>query len=342
MGSFNLADMVTGESVQRGDRIVAFLVHDDITEYAHRDNPNQAACDATARYKFVSLPMYGVYDDYGNFKSSSPKGTAMKMALRMTGLTDPDELIPKSVGFDSKVQLLGKENHEPRFLDSGEYTRTYGLAVVHESTFAHMVATQGTEAEQEAEVNAIFTLLEKGENALESTRLNGRPEDPATRNHLFSLSEACSLIEKTVYLDASDVRQEAPMLSNGINRDTFHPDFYAVVRDMGLNSLMHRDPRKEGDEDGPYRRWTFFREYLAALWEIRCFIRALDHAGRELSTSRTIGQYDNSDYVLALQVNSAIESLKRQLPDAGRGKERKKLQERINALYEVKNQILAT
>lgn len=336
MGSFNCADVVTGETIQTGDRVVAFLIHQKPDDIALKDNPNQAACKALDRFKLVSLPMYGVYDDFGSFEASAPQGIAMRLAELMTGLKGSKSICENATGFRSQVQLLGRANHEPRFGSDGNYTRTYGLAYLHESTYQHLVQLCGG-AELDAEVEAVFALLEFADKALEKAQRNGFFEQSKTRNHLFSLSEACSLKDKRTYLDEDLKPVDAPKLSHGLSSSTFHDDFFETVSALGLDNLMYKDPRKPEDGDGPYRKWLALREYLSLLWETRCLVYGLDRVGAEMRPSRTVGQRKAGSDVLMLQLTSAIELRKRTLKGMRKGKERDALQATLNALHEAKN-----
>lgn len=270
-----VTDFLTGERIEPNVPLVAFLVAGALPDGPAWQNPTM---------QLASLPLTGVLTPEGGVAWHAPNSLAMRMALSMTHSASPLDLSEATLGRQARAQLLGKANHPPGMGFSGKFERTYSLAIVRADVYENLVTLQGG-AFTDVRVAEVVALLEEGEAAIERARDGGGLHDDTVRQQLFSLGEACALRCAGTYLDDKSHQVPAPELCTALSEKVFADDLVETAQAFGMLSLLYRDPRGPEDGDGGYGAWAGLKEYLAGLWQARCFSRALQMLGGSVRPS---------------------------------------------------------
>jgi hypothetical protein len=94
MGSFNVACSVSGISLSPGDRCCFIPLEKNPYTDRQAEN-NSTLIYADCYYHPLTLPLFGIYDDYGTMRLD--QGLNLDIALAGLGLTKPDEIFKNCI-----------------------------------------------------------------------------------------------------------------------------------------------------------------------------------------------------------------------------------------------------
>lgn len=295
MGSFYVADFVTGDTIAEGDEVVAFLVRHAIG-YPFDKNMSQPSLRPADRWKLESLPIRGKYGDYGRIVPDDKQSVGIQLACFMTGCAQWDELCDKALDGDGvDVRTMSFMPKEPNTV-----RRHYGLAVMHQSTAeALLTLNQGLPMEEElGAALAVYDLRSKTEALLHSIEASEPPDlDRVGRlqQMVFSLDGVCGLVGDRMYMDEQQAFHEAPSLMHSFE------SMYG--EDFRLALMRSRLTRNRPDDKGiPNQTPAKDRPKLVALlegaWLAQRLYWGLTAICREISPSIRSGQWHNETALL--------------------------------------------
>ena len=318
MGSFYVADCITGETIEDNQAVVGFLVSYS-NAYPMSENANQASLRPTCRFRLESLPIFGKYDDYGIMAPDDETCLAVRLARAMTGTPDWETLMEKGLDFRGGVQLMGKPDGEPTFWNDGKNRRVYGLALMHRSTFDYWVAAPTKQGINQAidEVLALYDKFIPLDNLVKSTvpdkREERTPEQESLYMHHFSLFDTLSLGQKHCYLDESGKHVDTPLLCQVLSSEIFGPDILATLRASKMNIPHLRALQSSPDEVGPARTWPNLVPLLEGLWQTHRLWLGMDWLCAEFKPSAYASQQDNRKELLKFNLAQLEATLTREL-----------------------------
>lgn len=298
MGCFNVADIVTGESIQAGDPCVGIMVRTPLEEFPLSRNPNVASLRPFDRFRAESLPVVGRYDDYGGLEldRGDENQAAVRIALAMTGCRNWQELSERAFDHRAGVQLLGlADGTRHRAINSnGSLRRVYGLALMRQENFTALCGTKAEEAA--AQVAQMMPLAEETDAMARELRMYERAAGetlPAeAMRTLRRWMSRQSLLRpgnsETMMRGDDDVYVAAPALATALSPDIYGDDLLTALRASEALS-----PGSESFDRGAYATM------LAAAWQMRCAERGMDELGVEMRPSMILGQRSNRLELLA-------------------------------------------
>lgn len=317
MGSFYVADCITGETIEDDQPVVGFIVSHS-KSYPLNENPNDASLRPTSRFRLESLPLFGQYADYGRMKPDDEDCFAVRLARAMTGTPTWETLMEKGFDHRSGVQLMGKPDGEPTFWNDGKNRRVYGLALMHRSTFDYWLnqPRKKSMADDIDEMLALydkFVELDKVVSTFPKEREARTPEQEALYMHHFSLFDALGIGQKHSYLDVAGNHVDTPFLCQVFSHDTYGPDIRATLFGSGLHMPHLRATRETEGHPGPAREWKSLVPLLEGLWQAQQLWFGMDHLCAEFRPSMYASQYDNRDAVLKFTLANLENLFKRAL-----------------------------
>lgn len=276
MGSSNLTDCLTGFTIGNHDPVVAFVI--DRTEGGYPDAEKARAM--TGRYfnsicQLVSLPIFGAYGDYKQIVPDEGQ-LSVAIACRMAGAETWEEFSETALNFqrgaviqrDRRIdRVMGAPPPEPR---------VFGLAVMHRSSWDHMMAMEGKRLDRTADVETVAWAI--GDVA---RRYNAQGSERDDR--LYFYKESVLGLKTWTYTgeDGNEVTlpDVATALSSG--RDLFGQDF---IRWLGDKLI---EPALIGPK-APGAPWL--REFIGGMWDARAFEHGMEWHNRTLLSSPSAGQ----------------------------------------------------
>src|SRR4051812_18816210 len=100
MGSFYVADPVTGTAIVDGDPVVTFV----LTKEDHEGGGNRLPVHPSDLYRAMSLPVRGTYADYGQVHVDDEDQIGVVAASLLLGCGSWDEIQEKA--FDDKSGII--------------------------------------------------------------------------------------------------------------------------------------------------------------------------------------------------------------------------------------------
>ena len=296
MGSFYIADAVTGTTIRRGDPVIAILInYDRAPSYPRSENLNQPPLYPHDLFRPVSLPVRGFYDDYGRVivKDGAQPGVAVasKMAKGFTW----DQIQDKGLSWRDGLTLTEIRTSKLFSPEKGRETghRIYGQMVVHASTYRHLL---GSTEKRQTDVATILSALEKCRLDMVLARSEARAGNRdyvdrmfTSAYHLASLRYDGRAIK---FLDGTTLKLPglAGVLSRMDGGLSMDPDFIDFVTDDDQTlfnfDMLERSEPLTGVDD--------LSAILGALWDMQAFSRGLARVNKLFLPSPTAGQDGNA------------------------------------------------
>jgi hypothetical protein len=135
---FYVADVVTGRNLRSGQPVVGFVVQHQNNQYPLSDNPNACVAVPSAYFALESLPIFGTAEEFGKIEVDDENQLAVRLVLKMTGLTSWEEFNDKMFGSRDGVQFLGLPEPEEGSSRKSN-NRRYGICLMHRDTYDHFV-----------------------------------------------------------------------------------------------------------------------------------------------------------------------------------------------------------
>lgn len=286
MGSSNLGDCLTGLTIGNGDPVVAFVI--DRTRGGFPDAEKTRAM--TGRFfnsvcQLVSLPIVASYGGYNDIVPDEGQ-LSVAIACQMVGVKDWGEFAGTALDFqrgaaiqrDRRIdRVLGAPPPEPQ---------VFGLAVMHRSSWNHLMAMQAAHLDREADVGMVAWAME---DVARRYNAQGKNRD----DRLYVQQDSVLGLRSWTYTgeDGEEVTlpDVATALSSG--RDLFGHDFIEWLRDRLI------EPSLIGDR-APGAPWL--RELIGGLWDARAFEHGMDWHNRTLLSSPSAGQQRAAERHFAL------------------------------------------
>jgi hypothetical protein len=286
MGSFNLADCLTGLSIGHHEPVVAFVV-------AQAQGGYPKAEDTLARTargfgdicRLASLPIYGTYDDYGRVEPDNGQ-LAVKLACGMVGAKDWKEFDKTALDWQTGAAIKRDGPFARMQGETAGPTKVFGMSVMHRASWDHVMAMEAAHADRGQEVHEMGTVIMDA-----MRRMAARASDDDTgRYHAISVLELGS--SSYTYADGRKVRlpELGRALSSG--RDVHSHDFkeWLLHNAVGGPKVLDKWP------DGP----PWLAELLGGLWDTTAFCHGLEWHNRTLLSSAGAGQLRDDDKHFAL------------------------------------------
>lgn len=317
MGSFYVADAVTGRNLDEGQKVVGFLVNSQRHEYPLNQDPNGCALRPAHYFALESFPIWGVAGDRGSMEVEDENQLSVRLALHMTGCRSWEELAENLFEERRGVQFFGLPDVE----GGASNRRFYGLCLMHPDTY-HLLAgrarsaltMQGMVDGQEedfrdpaargADVERVRRLLDcclkmRNENILSAV---GTAKYPGIEKItlLGDLARVCSLNADEMYITNYMLKDgPLPPLASGLstaNGKLFGKDLMAVLRSSGLIG----DAFIRNEDIASVAEVPRMQEFLEQLWDCLHLAGRMYDVGAHFKPSVSGGQNRNFGSVMEL------------------------------------------
>lgn len=295
MGMSSLSDAVTGQTFQKGEKIVAIVI-------ARRKGGYPDAVKAAAKpgirpddlFVPMSLPIRAKAGDYGDIVPTK-KQLAVDVLCRMTGMENWKQFSEKALDFlDGGVVL------ERPFMGGAGETEILGIAAYKENTWNALIEGYWRCDERAGDIALVKAAML---DAADAPREGKLPVGEASAmlglqiGHVYTFS-------------ASTERTEMPPLAHALTE-------MEAVGSLGrpLVSYLHYDSGELhwdlGEKGSAKANHRFLDELLGALWENQAFHYGLYAHNRYLMPSISAGLSKNDLHVAQLSMSVIEDAMER-------------------------------
>lgn len=295
MGSFNMADALTGLALAKGEPAVALVL---ARSPAAPGKPDTAIASRTTRsngtFLPVSLPIHGDTADYGSL-SPAEGDLGARLACAMTGCADWDEFERR--GMDVRAKGLAIVN--PNGDAAGSEARLFGMAVFSARSWETLMRASFRLDDREAELAGMRLILDDALGTLAT------PSPERTGRRIHRALQALTLRGVDGYVLHDGTQVEIPELSRVLGPGHFGPTF-----DEGFAGWL-RDASGLLAYDGPSARTSLSPDgyaMLEGLWSTHAAVTALGFLGQPLRPSLGAGQDSNAELVSGLAADTLAQA----------------------------------
>jgi hypothetical protein len=307
---YNVADFVTGRNLTSGAPVVGFIVMAN----PRGDDPNNSAARAGDFFMPESFPIFGKTEEGGLMHVDDESSFAVRLALRMTGMPDWEELSENAFEQRRGVQFLARADTD----GAPSYHRAYGLALMHRETYDHLVhgersalatacSSEGYRGEHRVrsdkgpDIEKVTAILDACiKKMVENGPMHAGRSDMADHvQQTGDLIRLCSLssewdVQKRVFPGESNLPRLLEALGTSDGR-LIGVDLHATLRDAGLVG-----PPLLYCGQSSVSAVPDFDELLGLLWDCWHLRTRLYDVHAEFKPSSYAGQDSNQPSILAL------------------------------------------
>jgi hypothetical protein len=313
----NAADAATGQSIKRGDEIVALVI--DRRTGGYPDAATHAAMHGikpTNIFETLSLPVHGTYDEFGLIQPHAGQVGAAQV-LDLTGQPDWKAFHAMAFGVDGGILVGGDKERAPRVL---------GLAIYRKATW-EVLKGLSREGDRQKDIDTVLSLMDQ----VRTVRAGG-DVDGAFRNANLLL------LAQSVFMHADGRREHLPRLARSLGHreggDLIGSDAVErLTRDGG--PLGYDLMGRKADERVP--------ELLGAIWDLQAAEDGLYLLGKPYVPSHLVGGHENGGQVFELGMSMLEEAGKAILvrhEDWPEGEGIARLDEMLGRLEEIRASLL--
>ena len=271
----NATDAATGQSIRRGDRVVALVIDRRVGGYP--DATTHAAIPGlspTNVFEPVSLPIRGRYDEFGLVVPDAGQ-VSVAAVLDLVGEKDWKGFHAKAFGVDGNVKLgngaIGKV-HPVFGEDDGFRERPLGLCIYRESTW-ETVLSCSVNKDRYGDVETVLRRMRQVKDAA-----SGRGMAWARNLGLLGL-------EQSVFHEEDGTSADMPDLARALS----HREGGDLLGKVAADWLTRR---WEGHAPLDERAWSDAGETLGAVWDLMAAEEGLEILGKTYSPS-SLTRYGN-------------------------------------------------
>lgn len=301
MGSFAVADCLTGQAINRHDRVVMLMVLRPKGGYPDAEKAAAGmAVHPFDTFKPASLPIRGTYDDYGRILPDHGQLSA-EFACAMTGARDWEAVCETALSWQVGAAL----NIPPGPLRRVQEVQVFGSALFRESTWNAIMSASPFDMHERVEsINNATAAIRDAQDFLKAVRAAGprKSGEPDDMERMTKLGRAISILRlehsgEYELEDGSSRRSRLLRLLGG-SSDNFHDGFRSWMTGKTGPLYVEGSKWNLGEDD------SSLNEMLGGLDAVENAAYGLRKLGAVLRPSPCAGQSRNAGFVSALAANT--------------------------------------